>query len=172
MVERLNTIGLMIDLDEVILIAREGTIGRPHIARALIQQGYVASISEAFDRYLGNGKPGFVPRTQSSPEDSVRLIRETGAIPVLAHPFSTGNVEETLRRLVPAGLLGLEAYYGEYDDQSRARLRSIADSWDLIPTGGSDFHGVGFKEGRDLGSAPIPSEAVTRLFQLREDLQR
>lgn len=170
-VGRLRNLGLQIEMNRVLEIAGDGTVGRPHVARALIESGYVVSITEAFDRYLASGRPGFVPRLRSSPVDSVRLIREAGAVPVLAHPLSTGDVERTLQQLVPAGLLGIEVYYGEYPAETHRLLRSIADQWQLIPTGGSDYHGPGFREGRDLGSAPVPAESVIRLRQSWEALR-
>lgn len=162
-VARLSAIGLPVSLDRVRELAGPGTIGRPHVARAMIEQGYVTSIQEAFERYLAAGRPAFVPRGKIVPEQAIALIRKARGVPVLAHPLSTGNIDLTLRRLIPAGLLGIEVYYAEYDDGTQAYLRSIADRYDLIPTGGSDFHGEGFKAGRELGKAPVPAECVERL---------
>lgn len=166
-VERLAALGLPVPMERVIAIAGEGTLGRPHIARAMIEAGYVATVGEAFDRYLANGKPAYVPRDNTTPEEAVALLSRAGAVPVLAHPFSTGDVEGTLRRLVPHGLRGMEVYYGEYAPERRDQLRAIADDWSLIPTGGSDYHGPAFKEGRELGSVPIPREVVDRLRAAR-----
>jgi predicted metal-dependent phosphoesterase TrpH len=163
MVRQLNAIGKPLDLDRVREIAGPGTIGRPHVARAMIERGYVSSVSEAFDRYLAGGKPGFVPRRRNEPEAAVELIRRNGAVPVLAHPLTTGDVEGILQRLTKVGLLGLEAYYGEYDEAVQQELRATADRWGLIATGGSDYHGEGFKHGRDLGGPSVPMEAVERL---------
>lgn len=162
-VARLAEIGRPVELERVRAIAGEGTIGRPHIARAMVERGYVASVAEAFDRYLASGRPGFVPRTPNSPEGAVRLLRAAHAVPVLAHPLTAGDIEGILTRLVPAGLLGMECYYGEYDDATCAELRRTADRWGLIPTGGSDYHGPNFKEGRDLGSVAVPADCVDRL---------
>ncbi len=162
-VARLRAAGAPVDLDRVREIAGAGTIGRPHIARALIERGCVASVSEAFDRFLAVGRPGFVPRQKVPPEAAVTLIRRAAGVPVLAHPLTTGDVEGVLHRLRAVGLAGMEVYYGEYDDATRTRLRAVADRWGLIPTGGSDFHGPGFKHGRDLGGPPVPWETVTRL---------
>jgi predicted metal-dependent phosphoesterase TrpH len=162
-VGRLAVLGVPIAMDRVLAIAGSGTVGRPHVARAMIEQGYVQTVSEAFDRFLGSGRPAFVPRARKLPEDSVQLLQTSRAIPVLAHPLSSGDVEGTLRRLVPAGLLGMEVYYGEYSLETRHDLAQIARHWDLIPTGGSDFHGPGFKEGRELGSAQVPLSSAERL---------
>ncbi|HEY7032794.1 MAG TPA: PHP domain-containing protein [Thermomicrobiales bacterium] len=163
MVRQLATIGAPVDLDRVRELAGPGTIGRPHVARAMIEKGYVSTVSEAFDRYLASGRPGFVPRRRNDPEAAVSLLRRNGAVPVLAHPLTTGDVEAILQRLTPVGLLGLEAYYGEYDESVRQDLRATADRWGLIATGGSDYHGEGFKHGRDLGGPTVPMESVDRL---------
>jgi predicted metal-dependent phosphoesterase TrpH len=163
MVRQLNAIGKSLDLDRVRELAGPGTIGRPHVARAMIERGYVTSVSEAFERYLAGGRPGFVPRRRNDPEAAVQLLRRNGAVPVLAHPLTTGDVEAILRRLTLVGLLGLEAYYGEYDNEVQQQLRATADRWGLIATGGSDYHGEGFKHGRDLGGSSVPPETVERL---------
>jgi predicted metal-dependent phosphoesterase TrpH len=170
-VERLNSLGVPVTMQRVREIAGTGSIGRPHIARAIIEQGHASSVSDAFDRYLGSGRPGFVPRERTLPEDSVRMLLAAGALPVLAHPRSTGAVEATLKRLVPVGLVGMEVHYGEYDIATRNELAGIADRWNLIPTGGSDYHGPGFKEGRELGSALVPV-SVARLLRERWELGR
>ena len=160
MVKQLRSIDVPLDLDRVRELAGQGTIGRPHIARAMIEIGYANSVSEAFDRYLASGRPGFVPRQKNDPEAAVRLLRENGAVPTLAHPKTTGNIEAILHRLIPAGLQGFEVYYGEYDESIHRQLRTIADRWGLIPTGGSDYHGEGFRHGRDLGGPLVPLETV------------
>ncbi|MGH2531871.1 MAG: PHP domain-containing protein [Thermomicrobiales bacterium] len=171
-VAKLRGLGIRIELDRVRELAGVGTIGRPHVARALIEAGYVASITDAFDRFLTPGRPAFVARQKVSPEEGVVLIRKGGGVPVLAHPYSTGDVEGILARLVPAGLLGLETWYGEYDEEERAELHRLADQWGLIPTGGSDYHGPRFKPGRELGGPPVPYEAVERLRSSAERVRR
>jgi predicted metal-dependent phosphoesterase TrpH len=168
MIQRLSALGFPVAFERVREIAGPGTIGRPHVARAMIELGYVENISEAFDRFLANGRPGFVPRERVLPDDAVRLLRRAGAVPVLAHPLTTGDIEATLQRLLPAGLLGMEVFYAEYPSTLQERLADIARTWDLIPTGGSDYHGPAFKEGRDLGSAPVPYGSVEQLRHIRE----
>ncbi|MGH2557629.1 MAG: PHP domain-containing protein [Thermomicrobiales bacterium] len=167
-VDKLRGLGLRIEPDRVREFAGAGTIGRPHVAHALIEAGYVASVTDAFDRFLASGRPAFVSRQKVAPEEGVSLILKGGGVPVLAHPFSTGGVEGILARLVPAGLLGLETWYGEYDAAEREELRRIAEQWGLIPTGGSDYHGPRFKPGRELGGPPVPYEAVERLRDAAE----
>ncbi len=164
MVEKLRALGLDIDHDRVREIAGPGTIGRPHVARALIEKSYATDIADAFNTYLSAGRPGYVPRQKITPEEAIGLISRAGGVPVLAHPFSTRAVEESLADFVPIGLKGLEAYYGEYTHEQREELRQVAERWNLIPTGGSDYHGPGVREGRDLGGPFVPIDSVERLM--------
>ncbi len=167
-IEKVQSLGYDIDGDSIVAQAEFGSIGRPHVARALMDIGAVEDVNEAFERFLKAGRPGYVPRDPFHPEDAVRLLTRNGAIPVLAHPFSTRDIEGTLKRLVPEGLKGLETYYAEYSPEEHQQIRRVADEWELIPTGGSDYHGVGFRAGRVLGSAPVPDEVAERLFEARE----
>lgn len=163
MIARLLAIGAAIDEARILEIAGHGTVGRPHLARALIEAGYVASIPEAFDRYIGQGKPAYVPRPRVDPRDAIDLVRAAGGVPVLAHPFSPGGVESVLDRLIPDGLLGMEVDYGEYTPEDRDILRAIAARRGLIATGGSDYHGFPRGAGRELGMAGVPLAAVIAL---------
>jgi predicted metal-dependent phosphoesterase TrpH len=113
-------------------------------------------MNDAFSRFLRRGTVGWAPRMPFTAEEAVNMLRENGAIPVLAHPFSTGDPAGMAARLVPAGLRGFEVYYGEYSVEQRAQLQTIAEQHNLLPTGGSDYHGPRFREGRDLGSVHIP----------------
>lgn len=169
-IERLQGLGYPIDGDEILSHADQGSVGRPHVARALIAIGAATSVSDAFDRFLKSGRPGYVPRDPFSPEDAVRLLVEHNVIPVLAHPFTTDDIQGMLERLVPLGLKGFETYYAEYSPEQHQQLRATADAWGLIPTGGSDYHGSSFKAGRVLGSAPVPEEVFERLFDLHASL--
>ena len=170
MIARLHELGYRVDGDAILAQAEEGSIGRPHVARALIEIGAVDSVNDAFDRFLKAGRPAYIPRDPFSPEDAVDLLVEHNVIPVLAHPFSTMDIEGTLARLVPAGLKGLETFYAAYSPEQHAQLLAIADGWGLVPTGGSDYHGAGFREGRELGTAPVPNEVWERLSTLHTNL--
>ncbi len=161
--ERLTNAGLPLTVDEVLSVAGSGSVGRPHVAQAMIARGYIETIGEGFARYLGRGKPGFVQRENVAPGKAVGIIRESGGAAVLAHPYATSAALQLLPELIDAGLAGLEAWYGEYDTHTRQRLAELASSLDLIATGGSDFHGVGFKEGRALGSVPVGHDVVDQL---------
>jgi len=172
MVERLDISGYPIAIEPILKQATTGSVGRPHVARALVESGAAANVGEAFDRFLKPGKPGWVEKERFTSEEAIRLILDNGAIPVLAHPFSSGDVEATLARLVPAGLQGLEVFYGEYTPAQHADLLERAEHWRLIPTGGSDYHGPQFKEGRELGSAPVPAWAFSVLEASHADKER
>jgi 3',5'-nucleoside bisphosphate phosphatase len=163
MIQRIRDEGYPIDGDAVLAQATAGSIGRPHLARALIAIGAVESVDEAFDRFLTPGRPGWVPRDRFAPEQAVRLLTTHHVIPVLAHPLSTKDVRGILRRLMPIGLRGMEVWYGEYSPRQRESLRGIANEHDLIATGGSDYHGPDFRAGRELGSAPVSYEVFERL---------
>ena len=165
MIEKLHAAGYAIDGDAILAQADEGSIGRPHVARALIDIGAVASVDEGFERFLKPGRPGWVPREPFTSEQAVEMLVGHGAIPVLAHPLSTKDVSGFLRRLVPVGLRGMEVWYGEYDPAQREALRRTAERYELIATGGSDYHGPKFRAGRELGSAPVPREVVDRLLR-------
>ena len=164
MVELLNEQGVAISWERVREIAR-GSVGRPHIAQALMEAGYVQSIGEAFDKYIGKGCSAYVPRYKLTPVDAVRFIASANGLPVIAHPLELPGLEE-LRNWLPglceAGMLGLETYYGSYTDEEVQTLRALADEYHLIPTGGSDFHGPGIHP-TPLGGRYVPYETVDRL---------
>lgn len=162
--DRLDDLGIELDRAFLDRIGPDASTGRPHIARAMIEAGVVTTVSEAFDRFLAVGKPAFVPRAQVEPEDAVRLIHGAGGIAVMAHPFSLPNPDEVLQRMVAAGLDGVETYYGEYDARQRASLQAMADHFRLLVTGGSDYHGPAFREGRELGSVDIPQTHLIRFL--------
>lgn len=172
MVERLSRIGTPVAMERVHEIAGHGTVGRPHLGRALVEAGYAEDLSDAFARYIGGGKPAFVPRPRVDPCEAIALVRAAGGVPVLAHPFSTGGVESVLDRLVPAGLAGMEVDYGEYSTEDREILREIATRRGLIATGGSDYHGPDRRVARELGSAGVSLAAVAALRRARTPLAR
>ncbi len=162
-VENLVALGVNITQTRVDEIAGHGSMGRPHIGRALIEAGYGSSMNQVFADYLAPGCPAYVPAKPFPPEAAVSLLHAAGAAPVLAHPHSAGAIPPMLARLKPLGLVGLECFYGEYDPAVRRTLAKLADDWSLIPTGGSDYHGPNFKPGRDLGRPDVPRSSVDRL---------
>jgi predicted metal-dependent phosphoesterase TrpH len=164
MVELLNEHGVNITWDRVREIA-QGSVGRPHVAKALQEAGYVQTIGEAFDKYIGNGCYAYVPRYKLTPEDAVHLVASANGLPVIAHPLELPGLEE-LRNWLPglceAGMVGLETYYGLYTPENERELLALAYEYNLVPTGGSDFHGPGLHP-TPLGGRHVPFEAVERL---------
>ncbi len=162
MVAQLQAVGVPITW-EMVRAHADGAVGRPHVAAALIDLGLVSSVQEAFDRYLNRGMPGYVPRAPFTPAQAIALIRSGGGVASLAHPKDILNLESLLAELVPAGLTGLEVYYGPYATATVGQLRALADRFGLIPTGGSDYHGPGIHP-TPLGHQPqLPAPALARL---------
>jgi predicted metal-dependent phosphoesterase TrpH len=164
MVELLNEQGIAVSWERVREIA-QGSVGRPHVAKALLEAGYVKTIGEAFDTYIGKGCYAYVPRYRLTPVDAVHLIVSANGLPVIAHPVELPGLAELrswLPELCEAGMAGLETYYGPYTTAEEQALRALADEFQLIPTGGTDFHGPGIHP-TPLGGRPVPPEAVERL---------
>ena len=162
MVEKLNALGYGVDLARVLEIAQGGALGRPHLAQALFERGYVGTYDEAFNTLIAKDAPAYVSRVGLTPIEAVTLVRKHGGVPSLAHPGTVVGLDDLLPKLVAAGLAGIEAYYGEHSAEMTARLLDRARELDLVPTGGSDFHGRG-EHGVDLGGVFVPPETIERL---------
>lgn len=145
-IEKLNELGLDITYEEVQALAGTESVGRPHIARILMDKKVVTSAKEAFDRYLAEGRPAFVPRQLPEPAEAVTWIREAGGIAVLAHPTWVKETSDGLCRLVErlkaAGLGGIEVHYSTHNARQTSEYLDLAKQFDLLVTGGSDFHGL------------------------------
>ncbi len=155
MVERLRALGIPLELSEVKAAPEHGQIGRPHFAYTMVQKGYVQNIQDAFDRYLGKGKPVYVEKFRFSPEEAMHFIRKAGGITVLAHPFTLKqpepeDFEALIRELKEKGLDGIEVYYPEHSDGQKRLYRDMAKKYGLVISAGSDFHGLN-KDAVDLG---------------------
>jgi predicted metal-dependent phosphoesterase TrpH len=158
MIEALNKIGIPLQIDTVMAEAGSGAVGRPHIARALIGAGWARDQRDAFDRYLGTGRPAFVPKPRLSVADAIRLLHDAGGVAVLAHPAREGTLER-LTALRQAGLDGVEIRHPSHSAEDEARLRAIATHLGLVSSGGSDWHGA--QEGpRVIGAITIPASWV------------
>ena len=140
MVRKLKQLGVKIEMDDVLEEAKGDSVGRPHIAAAMVKKGVVSSVREAFELYIGDDKPAYIPKPKLTPLQAVELIISSGGVPVLAHPGLT-NRDDLIPKLVEGGLKGIEVYYPEHTEGQTRRYLSIAHRYDLIPTGGSDFHG-------------------------------
>jgi predicted metal-dependent phosphoesterase TrpH len=145
-IDRLRAAGLEISYDEVRTLAGTESVGRPHIAQVLMQKKYVSSAKEAFDRYLAEGRPAYVPRELPPPADAIQWIREAKGIAVLAHPTWVKDNGDGLRSCVAtlkeAGLDGVEVHYSTHSKAQTASYLEMAQRLDLLITGGSDFHGI------------------------------
>ena len=157
-IAKLNALGVKITLEQVEKISGQGQMGRPHIARALMESGYVRSIQEAFDIYLRNDGKAYVPKFRFPPAEAIAMIRDVQGAPVLAHPFtlnlgSAYALKHTLEELTALGLAGIEAIYSEHAPEQEALYLKLAGELGLLVTGGSDFHGENKPE-LTLGTMP------------------
>lgn len=159
-VDQLQSLGLDVTLEMVMMEAGDASVGRPHVARALIHAGSVRDFREAFDRYLGAGRPGFVPKERLEVADSIAMTHEAGGLAIWAHPGSDGR-RARLEPLVEAGLDGVEVRHPSHLAEDVNRLGALVDFFGLVPSGGSDWHGLA--EGpRTIGSMQIPAAWLDR----------
>ena len=159
-VGRLNELGLAVTLDAVLAQAAGAAVGRPHVARAMVAAGVVRDYREAFDRYLGNGRPAFVAKVPLAVRDAARLTHDAGGILVFAHPGPDGT-RERVERMAAEGLDGLEVVHPSHSTEDRARLAALAERLGLVVSGGSDWHGA--PDGpRTLGGMNVPHAWLDR----------
>src|SRR2546426_4125241 len=137
MLERLAELGMLLEVEDVRARARGGVVGRPHVAEALVERGFATSLEDAFDRFLGTGRPACVPKQTVALVEGVRLLRLAGAVPVMAHPGSSG-CDDLLPSLRRAGVLGLEVWHPTHSAEEVRRYLRAAHRHGLLPTGGSD----------------------------------
>ncbi|MEE9464305.1 MAG: PHP domain-containing protein [Candidatus Neomarinimicrobiota bacterium] len=172
---KLAELGCPLEWDEVASFAGGESMGRPHIANAMVNRGYVSSFNDAFDRYLGKGAAAYTDRDKMTPEIAIKCIRSAGGLPVLAHPqtlsLSDDELSDLLSRLTSMGLAGVEVYYYSHSEEETALYSSLARKYGLIVTGGSDFHGPGMIETRlgvGRGNMKIPKSVADDLKQLHQ----
>ncbi|MGH7605457.1 MAG: PHP domain-containing protein [Gemmatimonadaceae bacterium] len=155
-VEKLNTLGIPLTLDEVLKESNGGAVGRPHVARALIARGAVVDFRDAFMRYLGANGTAFVPKDKLMVEDAIAIAHEAGALAIWAHPGDGGR-RDRLEPFVTAGLDGVEIRHPSHSAEDMKRLQALADFFGLVPSGGSDWHGA--SDGpRRLGMMNVPRD--------------
>jgi len=162
MVERLQALGYGITLERVLELAQGGALGRPHLATALFEAGHVPTYDAAFDTIIGKDSPAYVARVGLTPLEAVELVRAHGGVPSLAHPGTVVGLEELLPRLVDRGLAGIECHYDVHTAEYTSYCLDLAGRYDLVATGGSDFHGRG-EHGAEIGNVPVPPESVPAL---------
>lgn len=159
--DKLNEIGVRLDPEKVFALATKGTVGRLHLARALVKEGLVNSLQEAFRKYIGDKCPAFVLGFKFSPKEAIQLIRDSGGIPVIAHPYSLNN-DELIPEFASYGLMGIEVYYPEHSQAMVNFYLGLVKEHNLLVTGGSDCHGEA-KPAVKIGSIRIPYELVENL---------
>jgi predicted metal-dependent phosphoesterase TrpH len=175
MAEVLTDMGAPVRFERILEIAGEGSVGRPHVAQALMEAGHVTSFSQAFEKYIGRTGPAYVERAKFTPAEACALIRRAGGLPVLAHPvffdhsgmikarFDEANL---LPEMLAQGLAGIEVYYPRYDAITIEHLLGLARRHNLVVTGGTDFHGIRLSE-PDLGGVYVPMKVVRKLKERR-----
>jgi predicted metal-dependent phosphoesterase TrpH len=167
MVEKLTALGKPVSWERVKEIAGEASIGRPHVALAMVEAGYVANTTEAFDLYIGRNGPAYVEREKMTPVEAVRTLRRFGASPVLAHPTYVTDAEAVVRELIPAGLVGMEVFYKAYDRATVDQLLAMAKRNGIHPLGGSDYHALDRPDEREPGLTdnPLPDWAIREFLE-------
>jgi len=188
MVTKLRALGMDIAWERVLGIAGDASVGRPHVALALLEKGYVSSVNDAFDRFLANGGPAYVAREKLTPEDAIALIQSAGGVAVVAHPQFIGLPKRSgadgsspyrdaayiaerdgaLERLAGAGAVGMEVYYKTNTPALIAELAAVAARLGLLPLGGSDYHALGRVDECEPGRIPLPDAAIPPFVQLGE----
>lgn len=165
MIENLQRLGYDITFERVRQIAGDDLIARPHVAQAMVEAGIVGTEKEAFDRFISDGGPAYVPKHALDPMDALALIRDAGGVCVLAHPAmwkGNGAVpDELIERMAEAGMVGLEVDHPDHDDDARAHYLDLATRLDLVPTGASDCHGARY--GYRMGCDATPEERYQEL---------
>jgi len=169
MIEKLSAQNVFITAEDVFKVAGKGSVGRLHLARAMINSGGVKTFWDAFDKYIGFGKPSYVPNIRFTPQDAISMVLDAGGVPVLAHP-GIMNRDDYIPELVSYGLKGIEVYHTDHGSVKRKHYEEVAASLGLLMTGGSDCHGMG--KGRALiGTVRIPYELVEKLKDKSEEIR-
>jgi 3',5'-nucleoside bisphosphate phosphatase len=163
-VERLRTLGITISAERVDQLAAGGALGRPHVARALVEAGHVASVSEAFDKYLGTGKPAYIEKERFRISEAVSLIRSAGGVTSVAHPTLYPNHEQLVPRLLDGGIDAVEVFHPEVSELDRERYANLVRFRGKFATGGSDDHGT-VKTSETLGTIKVPETIIGPILE-------
>jgi predicted metal-dependent phosphoesterase TrpH len=169
-VKRISRLGYPLEMEEVVNIAGSGSMGRPHIARAMVEKGYVQSNQEAFDRFIGSSGPAYVEVTAMAPQEGYKIILEAGGIPAIAHPGYLGRADMMLEPELFAhrewGAMAIEVYHTRHDRYMRTYYTKMARKLEMAITGGSDCHGT-FYQHVLMGRCNVPDWVADELFALR-----
>jgi predicted metal-dependent phosphoesterase TrpH len=166
-VRKLATLGVLIRVTDIEKFGNGKIIGRPHVARAILETGAVSTVKEAFDRYLGEGQPAFVQRFRLEVSEAVSLVRGAGGTVTVAHPGVSRLERGDLERLKASGIVGVETHHPDHNPSVREKYLRLASALDLVPTAGSDFHGEAVSPDRRLGQVSMEPEDLARLEQHR-----
>lgn len=176
-VAKLNEMGVAVTMNEWEDEAKGNVLGRPHLAAILHRKGYVSSIKQAFDWYIGQGAPAYFDKERLTPRQAIERIRASGGVPVLAHPIqlrttNDAELERVVKDLLDLGLVGLEVIHSDHDAGQIEKYTQLASRFKLLKTGGSDFHGLNKKD-IELGIARgrrIPRDFYDRLIEKHQEL--
>lgn len=160
-IARLEKLGIRINYDHLQRVTGKATVGRPHIARVMCEEGYVSSVAEAFERYLGHGKPAYIGHHKLDPFMAIEAILKAGGVPVLAHP-GLARKDDLIPEFVSNGLQGIEVFYPFHTPEDTARYQQICQTYGLIMTGGTDCHGPGYRYPA-IGTVAVPDQVVEEL---------
>jgi hypothetical protein len=163
--EKLNALGIGLKAEDVFSVANGATVGRLHVARAMVLKGLVKTVSEAFNRYIGDSGPAFSLGFRFTPEEAIKFIHDNAGVAVLAHPYIIKD-EELIFKLIGLGLMGLEVYYPEHSQGEINFYLGLAKEYNLLVTGGSDCHGSAKPQVR-IGSIKIPYDLVEKMKEVR-----
>lgn len=165
-IEKITALGYNINMKDVLAVASSASVvGRPHVAQALIVKGYFANVSSVFETLLAHGRPGYEPYHKLTPQDAISLIRNSGGLAILAHPGLIGN-DDLVREIIPLGLDGLEVYYPQHTETMVNNYCDLAKQYNLLVTGGSDFHGFPERYPQRLGQFICPSIVASKFLSV------
>lgn len=162
MIRKLNDMNINITIEDVEALAENRLVGRPHIARVMLEKGYIENMKDAFDNYIGMGKPAYEERYKLSCEEAIRIIIQLNGVPVLAHPGLINNMK-IVEEIVDMGIRGIEVYHSKHDEETIRKMQQIAKARDLIVTGGSDCHGFFVNDMPILGNTGVDYNQVQKL---------
>lgn len=172
MIAKIQDIGININIEQVKQFVKGEMIGRPHIAQALLAQGYVNSVGEAFKMYIGQGRPAYVNRYKFLPEEAINLIHGAGGVSIIAHPGLISR-KEFIYELIAMGVNGLEVYYPDHHEEQIRWYRDLCNKFGLLLTGGSDYHGYNNKDSRGrLGSCGINQAGMDQIKNYHKSMPK
>ncbi len=168
MLEKLKDLNIFLDGEKLLETTNDNAIGRLHFAQALLEEGYVNNIQEAFQRFIGFNKPAYVPKTRLMPEQAIKMITDVKGIPVLAHPYFSEINRDMIVLLVDFGLKGIEVYHSRHSQSDMDRFRKYAIEFNLLITGGSDCHGEIDKNEALMGNMEVPYEILEKMQEYKK----